>query len=62
MGVALVPRWVGTNERPVALVPLRGRAPKWEVSLVTPRNDATSAAGRALAEMVPPAIRERLEA
>jgi DNA-binding transcriptional LysR family regulator len=62
LGIALVPRWVATNERPVALVPLRGRAPHWEVSLVTPRSDATSAAGRALAEIVPLATRPRVQA
>jgi DNA-binding transcriptional LysR family regulator len=58
LGVALVPRWVATNERPLALVPLRGRAPRWEVSLITRRTEATGAAARALAEMVPLATRE----
>jgi DNA-binding transcriptional LysR family regulator len=53
LGIAVVPRSVATHERPVALVPLRGRAPRWEVSLVTRDGDTTSAAGRALAEMVP---------
>jgi DNA-binding transcriptional LysR family regulator len=62
LGIALVPRWVATNERPIALVPLRGRAPRWEVSLVTPGTDATSAAARALAEMVPLALRRSVEA
>jgi DNA-binding transcriptional LysR family regulator len=59
LGVAVVPRWVANYERPVALVPLRGRAPRWEVTLVTRSNEATSAAGRALAEMVPLATRSR---
>jgi DNA-binding transcriptional LysR family regulator len=53
LGIALVPRWVATNQRPVALVPLRGRAPRWQVSVVTRHGGATSAAGRALSEMVP---------
>jgi DNA-binding transcriptional LysR family regulator len=53
MGIAVVPRSVATHERPVELVPLRGRAPRWEVSLVARNGDTTSAAGRALAEMVP---------
>jgi DNA-binding transcriptional LysR family regulator len=59
LGIALVPRSVATYARPLALVPLRGRAPHWEVSLVTRGDDATSAAGRALVEMVPLATRER---
>jgi DNA-binding transcriptional LysR family regulator len=58
LGIALVPRWVATNQRPVALVPLRERAPRWEVSLVT-RGDATSAAGRTLAQMVVPSRASR---
>jgi DNA-binding transcriptional LysR family regulator len=53
LGIALVPRWVATNQRPVAIVPLRGRAPRWQVSVVTRRGGATSAAGRALSEMIP---------
>jgi DNA-binding transcriptional LysR family regulator len=59
LGVAIVPRWVATKKRPVALVPLRGRAPRWQVTLVTRGSDATSAAGRALAELVPLATRPR---
>jgi DNA-binding transcriptional LysR family regulator len=57
LGIALVPRWVATYERPMALVPLRGRAPRWEVTLATRGDDAMSAAGRALVEMVPLATR-----
>jgi DNA-binding transcriptional LysR family regulator len=53
LGIALVPRWVATNQRRVAIVPLRGRAPRWQVSVVTRRGGATSAAGRALSEMIP---------
>jgi DNA-binding transcriptional LysR family regulator len=57
LGVMLVPRSIGTNRRSITLVPLRGRAPRWQVSLVMRSGDSTSAAGRAIAEMVPSAIR-----
>lgn len=59
LGVSIVPRWVSTYGLPVALLPLQGRAPRWQLTLITPGHDRTGAAARALIEMVPLAMRNR---
>lgn len=52
LGVAIVPPSVVVSNRSVAMVRLRARAPRWQVSIVTPTRHLSSAA-KAVVEMVP---------
>ena len=52
LGVAVVPRVLATGRRDVAFVELQGRAPTWEVSLVTREDGALSAPSRAFLDML----------
>jgi DNA-binding transcriptional LysR family regulator len=51
LGVSVVPRWVRTAELPLTLVPLRGRAPRWDLSVVTRKHGPATAAARVLLAM-----------
>jgi DNA-binding transcriptional LysR family regulator len=53
LGVSVVPSSVVSYGVPIVLVPLRGHGPTWEVSLVTRRDGAPSAAARVLIAMLP---------
>jgi DNA-binding transcriptional LysR family regulator len=55
LGLSVVPGSVAAFGLPIELVPLRGRALMWELSLVTRLGGAPSAAARALIEMIPDA-------
>jgi DNA-binding transcriptional LysR family regulator len=52
LGVAVVPRVLAAGRSDVAFVPLQGRAPQWEVSLVTREDGALSAPSRAFLAML----------
>jgi DNA-binding transcriptional LysR family regulator len=52
LGISIVPRSVSAYRLPVELLPLRGRAPRWRLSLVTRASEQRSAATRALVEML----------
>ena len=53
LGIAIVPRWASRYGLPVTLLPIAGRAPRWELHLVTGADDRVSAAARALVELLP---------
>jgi DNA-binding transcriptional LysR family regulator len=52
LGIAVVPQVLAADRRDVAFVPLEGRAPVWEVSLVTREDGAISAPSRAFLAML----------
>jgi DNA-binding transcriptional LysR family regulator len=52
LGVALIPRSLAPLGTPVRFVRLRGKAPRWNVSLVAPAHMELSAASRTFLEMV----------
>lgn len=56
--VSVVPPWAARFGLPVDLVPLRARAPRWTLGVVTRAGQRSSAAGRALIELLPQARRE----
>jgi DNA-binding transcriptional LysR family regulator len=52
LGVAILPRSLAPLRTPLRFVRLRGRPPRWNVTLVAPAHMELSAAGRAFFEMV----------
>jgi DNA-binding transcriptional LysR family regulator len=52
LGVALIPRSLAPLRTPLRFVRLRGKAPRWNVTLVAPAHMELSAASRAFLEMV----------
>jgi LysR substrate binding domain len=54
LGVAFLPPSIVANSERVALVPVRGRSPPWEISLARPTNRPVSAAARAFADAAVP--------
>ena len=54
LGVAFLPPSIVADYERVALVPVRGRSPLWEISLATPTNRPVSAAARAFADSAVP--------
>jgi DNA-binding transcriptional LysR family regulator len=50
LGVAVLPRSIVYEHEGVRFVPIRGRAPLWEVSLALPSNRPASAAARAFVD------------
>ncbi|MDX6582454.1 MAG: hypothetical protein QOI10_1638 [Solirubrobacterales bacterium] len=52
LGVAIIPRSLAPLRTPLRFVRLRGKPPRWNVTLVAPEHMELSAAGRAFLQMV----------